>query len=452
MRDPAVPSPLGERIFQQQLNRRDFLWLISACAGSAAITGCAIDPITGGNSFIMMSPQEEIALDRQHAPMQFSSDFGISQDKALNSYLNGVGKAMGQHSHRPEMPYNFQAVNANYINAYAFPGGSIAVTRGILLDLDSEDALAALLGHELGHVNARHAAKQHSKGMLAHLGAPALSIAASSQGQLAGELANSLGGIASGALRSSYSRDNEREADALGIEYLHRAGYNPNGMNDLMAMLNQESRSNPSVIELMFSTHPMSSERVANVANAINGGVYKSATNKSKQVQRYKDNTARLRKLQPAIKLQQQGESQLGKKNLDGALGLFKSSLSKSADDYTGLVQTGRVLLLKEQPKEAQPYLEKATKIYPQEAQAHQLLGVSALNAKNPARAFEAFSAYDKLMPGNPTSTFYMGLSQEGMQRKEQAANYYRRFLNQVQQGEMAQHAYNRLSQWGYLR
>ncbi len=452
MRDLSTTSPLGERMFQQQLNRRDFLWLIGACAGSAAITGCAVDPITGSSSFIMMSPQEEIAVDRQHAPLQFSSDFGISQDKALNNYLSGVGKAMGKRSHRPEMPYNFQAVNANYINAYAFPGGSIAVTRGILLDLDSEDELAALLGHELGHVNARHAAKQQSKGMLAQLGVAALSVAASSQGQWAGDLASNVGSIASGALLSSYSRDNEREADALGIEYLHRAGYNPNGMNDLMAMLNQESRSNPSAIELMFATHPMSSERVANVASAINGGVYKSATGKAKQVQRYKDNTARLRQLQPAIKLQQQAETQLAKKNLDGALSPLKKSLTKAPDDYTGLVLTGRVLMMKEQPKEAQPYLEKATKVYPQEAQAHQLLGMTALSAKNPERAFEAFNAYDKLMPGNPTTTFFMGLSQEGMQHKEQAADYYRRFLGKVQKGEMATHAYSRLKQWGYAR
>ena len=77
---------------------------------------------------------------------------------------------------------------------------------------------------------------------------------------------------------------------------------------------------------------------------------------------------------------------------------------------------------------------------------------MSALNAKNPERAFEAFNAYDKLMPGNPSTTFFMGLSQEGMQHKEQAADYYRRFLGKVQQGEMATHAYSRLKQWGYAR
>ncbi len=445
-------SPIAERAFNRKLERRDFLWLLGACAGSAAITGCAIDPVTGGSAFIMMSEQDEIAIDRQHAPMQFSADYGVSQDQALNKYIASVGKGLGSKTHRAQMPYNFQVVNANYVNAYAFPGGSIAVTRGILLDLDSEDELAALLGHELGHVNARHAAKQQSKGMLAQLGVAAVSIAASTQGGLAGDLASNLGGLASGALLSSYSRDNEREADALGIEYMYRGGYNPDGMNDLMAMLNQQHERQPSALEVMFSTHPMSSERVANVARDIKGATYKTATMKPKQVERYKDSIAKLRTLEPSIKLQQQAEKQAGQKDLAGAVTSLKSALKKTPEDYTALVLTGRLLLMQEQAKEARPYLDKATKVYPQEAQAHQLLGVASLQSKDPARAFEAFQAYSKIMPADPSSNFYLGFSQENMQQKQKAADYYVKFLNQVQQGEMAAHAYSRLQQWGYVK
>lgn len=445
-------SVIGDRAFDRDLNRRDFLWLIGACAGSAAITGCAVDPVTGGSAFITMSADDEIAIDRQNAPLQFSADYGVSQDQSLNRYLNDVGKAMGSRTHRPEMPYNFQVVNANYINAYAFPGGSIAVTRGILLDLDSEDELSALLGHELGHVNARHAAKQQSKGMLAQLGVAALSVAAATQGAWAGDLASNVGGLASGALLSSYSRDNEREADALGIEYMYRGGYNPDGMNDLMAMLNAQHDRQPSALELMFATHPMSSERVANVATAVGSGGYKSATGKPKQVERYKDSLAKLRTLQPAIALQQQAEKQAGQNDLPGAVTTLKSALKKASDDYTGLVLTGRILMMQELPAEAKPYLQHATQVYPQEAQAHQLLGVSSLYAKDPATAFQAFSAYDKLMPGNPSTTFFMGFAKENMQQKEQAAQYYSQYLNKVQQGEMAGHAYTRLKSWGYVK
>jgi beta-barrel assembly-enhancing protease len=153
------------------LTRRQFLRLFAmvSAAGLFQGYGCAKDPVTGKSQLMMLSQDQEIAIDRQQSPFQFSSDFGITRDLALNQYINQVGKDLVPHVHRPDMPYNFQCVNATYINAYAFPGGSIAVTRGILLSLDNEAELAALLGHELGHVNARHTAEQVSKSQLSSL-------------------------------------------------------------------------------------------------------------------------------------------------------------------------------------------------------------------------------------------------------------------------------------------
>ena len=144
------------------LTRREFMWMLSMSAAGAA-SGCAFDPVTGRSQLMLVSESQEIQMDRQHSPKQYSADYGLTQDAALNRYVEGVGRALVPHTHRPGMPYAFRAVNAIYVNAYAFPGGSIAVTRGILLDLDNEAALAALLGHELGHVNARHTAEQMSK-------------------------------------------------------------------------------------------------------------------------------------------------------------------------------------------------------------------------------------------------------------------------------------------------
>jgi predicted Zn-dependent protease len=146
-------------------SRREFL-AVSAFASAAFLAGCAINPVTGQKQLILVSEAWEIEVDQQNAPHQFSTDYGKLQDDALNKYLQQVGREMTPHVHRPAMPYSFQGVNATYINAYAFPGGSIAVTRGILLSLESEAGLAALLGHEMGHVNARHTAQQMSKGML----------------------------------------------------------------------------------------------------------------------------------------------------------------------------------------------------------------------------------------------------------------------------------------------
>ncbi|MGD8540943.1 MAG: M48 family metalloprotease, partial [Desulfobacteraceae bacterium] len=134
------------------LSRRRFIRL-SALAAGGLLTGCAVNPVTGRSQLMLVSEDQEIQLDRQNSPYQFSSDYGVVQDAALNRYIHQTGLKLAARTHRPQMPYSFRCVNATYVNAYAFPGGSIAATRGILLKLQNEAELAALLGHELGHVN-----------------------------------------------------------------------------------------------------------------------------------------------------------------------------------------------------------------------------------------------------------------------------------------------------------
>ena len=114
------------------MSRRQFLQasVLAATAGLLPFYGCATDPVTGRKQLMMLTQDQEIAIDRQQSPFQFSSDYGIVQDSALNQYIHRVGSGLVPYSHRPGMPYNFQCVNATYINAYAFPGGTIAVTRG----------------------------------------------------------------------------------------------------------------------------------------------------------------------------------------------------------------------------------------------------------------------------------------------------------------------------------
>ncbi|MDH3328230.1 MAG: M48 family metalloprotease, partial [Desulfobulbaceae bacterium] len=198
---------------KQLLTRRQALKLIGIGTGAVLspfiLSGCAVDPVTGQQQLMMMSPAEEIALDKQQSPFQYSSDYGKVQDIWLNAYLDKVGREVASRSHRPEMPFSFRAVNAAYINAYAFPGGSIAATRGILVELDNEAELAALLGHEIGHVSARHTAERATQGALANILIAGASIAtsASGYGNYAG-LIQDLGGISAGALLAHYSRDN----------------------------------------------------------------------------------------------------------------------------------------------------------------------------------------------------------------------------------------------------
>lgn len=438
------------------LTRRQLLKLLGISAGAAVspfiLGSCAIDPITGQKQLMLMSPAEEIALDKQRSPFQFSSDYGPVQDQHLNTYLNRVGTELAEKSHRSEVPFSFRAVNASYINAYAFPGGSIAATRGILVELDNEAELAALLGHEIGHVNARHTAERATKGALASIlvAGAALATSTSGYGAYSG-LIQDLGGIGAGTLLAHYSRDNEREADALGMEYMTRAGYTPQGMVGLMEVLLQNGHRNPSAIELMFSTHPMSEERHTTAVRHAEGK-YGNMLSAPDQRERYLDNTAGLRKIKGAIKAMQNGSKAMRKKDYSQAESEFNKALKIAPEDYTALVMMSNYKLALKKHAEAERYAMKASRVYPLEPQAHAVIGMTSIVNKKYGQAFQEFSKYDKLLPGNPEIGFYQGLASEGMRKKEQAARYYYKYLQQVRQGSQAEYAYKKLQSWGYVK
>lgn len=445
-----------ENSMQKLLTRREALQFLgigtSIYLAPALLTGCAVDPVTGRQQLMLMSPAEEIALDTQQSPYQFSSDYGAVQDSQLNGYLNDVGTRLAATSHRPDMPFSFRAVNASYINAYAFPGGSIATTRGILVELDNEAELAALLGHEIGHVNARHTAERATKGALANvlITSAAVATSAAGYGNYSG-LIQDVGGIGAGALLAHYSRDNEREADALGMEYMTRVGYTPQGMVGLMEVLLDNGRRKPGAIEMMFSTHPMSDER-HKTALRSSQGQYAKLLSAPDHRDRYMDNTAGLRKIKDAITAMQNGQTAMQQEKYTLADQEFSRALKIAPEDYAALLMMAKCKMAQDKNREAEQYAVQASMIYPQEAQAHAVVGIMSLVARRYAHAFHQFSEYDKLLPGNPEIDFYQGLSLEGMDRKKDAARYYSNYLQQVRQGEQAQHAYNRLKRWGYIR
>ncbi len=432
------------------LTRRKFLWLSSAAA-AGILAGCATDPITGQTQLMLVSEESEVQIDRKNSPSQFSADYGTIQDKALNSYINLTGKKIASITHRPKMPYYFQGVNAAYVNAYAFPGGSIAATRGILVNLDNEAELAALLGHELGHVNARHTAEQMSKGVLTSVMVGGISAYAGTKNQTYGKIAEGIGMTGSVMLLASYSRDNEREADALGLEYMVKAGYSPDGFIGLMDMLKKMSKNKPGTIALMFSTHPMSDERYDTaVKNAENS--YGSSRKLPLFRDRYMDNTARLRALKPAIEEIQNGDSEMGKQNYRNAETHFKNALLFAPADYAGLVMMSKCLLIQEKYSEALRYAETAKDVYPGEAQAHQISGFARMKKKDFESAYEEFDSYEKALPGDPSTIFYKGYCQEGMKHIKESAFEYNRYLQIVKNGEQASYSYQRLVEWGYIK
>lgn len=439
------------------LTRRDFLWLMGA-AGSAVVlppmlSGCAVDPVTGKKTLVGLSEAQEMSLDKQHSPQQFSADLGAVQDPTLNRYVQEVGGSLWSTSHRPQMPYSARVLNANYVNAYTFPGGSMGITRGIMLDMQAEDELAALMGHEIGHVNARHAAERAGKEMLANVGlmVASVAVAATESGQQYLPLLQPLGQIGASALLAKYSRDNEREADSLGMDYMVNGGYSPDGMVNLMGLLRSEAQQKPSLLETMFSSHPMSEERYQTARQKAQGQ-YASERGRGVRRQRYMDNTASLRRIKPTVEACQKGEALMARKQLPQAQDQFALALRHTRDDYAANVLMAKALMAQKKVREADGYLNLAKNIYPGEAQAVHLSGLGKLALRQPDAALEDFHNYERLLPGNPSTLFLMGAANENMGRRREAANYYYRYLQTGAQGNEAQFAVNRLRNWQVVR
>ncbi len=451
-------SGAGLKAPQHLASRRQFLKysvFMSASIASASVfsSGCAVNPVSGKQELMIVSRSQEIAIDKSQSVFQFSADYGITQDYRINQYIGSVGRRLLPHVQRPGMPYNFHCVNAVYINAYAFPGGSIAATRGILLKLENEAQLASLLGHELGHVNARHTAEQITSGQISSLIIGGLSIAAGSKSDSLGKLAENLGMLGQGMLLSKYSRDNERQADFLGNAYMVKAGYPSKGFVGLMKILNSLNRENQDATQLLFATHPMSSERLRSAIERDRKRYHYSDTYPLYR-ERYMDNTASLRAKKQGIELLQQGEKKLAKKQYRNAENIFRRALNELTHDYTAHVLMAKCLMVQRRPSNALFYADKAKRLYPTEVQAHYISGMANKDLKRFTKAYMDFVECDRLLPGNPQITFYRGYCRDKIGDYRSAANYYASYLKMVnyQSTRESKYAYSRLKKWGYLK
>jgi len=439
---------LARSLERNRITRRQALWLLGAGA-AAGLSGCATSPVTGETILVGMSEAQEKQTDAQVAPHQFSQDLGAIQDEAVNRYVAGIGQRMGTLTHRPQMPYSYRVLNANYVNAYTFPGGAMGVTRGILADLDDEAQLAALLGHELGHVNARHAAQRQGQNLVAQAALAGLNVAAQSSDW--GGLMSMGGQIGASALLAGYSREHEREADALGQEYLVKAGYPATGMMRLHQLLVAEEKSAPSLLQTMFSTHPMSSERMQ-AAQAAADSRYRISNSLDVRRERFMDSTASLRRIRPTIDACKNGETAMAARQYPKAQAEFQTALARTPRDYASNLRMAQCLQAQGQTAKAVDYADNAREIYPQEAQAYKLAGVLALQQRDAGRAYQNLDRFDRLLPGDAGITFLKGISLEGMGNRQAAAQHYAAYLRQSQQGNAAQYSYNRLKAWGMVK
>jgi predicted Zn-dependent protease len=263
---PETPAARGWRV-----KRRHFCGL---CAGGAAATvaACTVNPATGRNTFTgLMSPAEEKRIGAEQHPKiieEFGGEYGSAE---LRAYVTNIGNQLAARTETAgQIDYTFTVLNSDVVNAFALPGGYVYITRGLMALADDEAQLAGVIGHEIGHVVARHSAERYSKSVLANVGAALLGVAF---GGGAAELGAGIAGVAI----QSYSRDQEFEADILGIRYATRTGYTPDGMPGFLEKLRQDSilqakiaGRNPNEVDEtnIMATHPRTADRVARAIQA----------------------------------------------------------------------------------------------------------------------------------------------------------------------------------------
>ena len=247
-----------------------FCWVFVVALMAAA--GCSTNPATGKSDFVLISEEAEIKLGREAHP-EIKKQFGGAYDHTeLEAYVQGVGEKLAAHSHRSELVYRFTVLDSDQVNAFALPGGYIYITRGLLAYLNSEAEMAAVLGHEIGHVTARHSVRQISAARAANIGYTLGSIFIPEM-RVGG--AQDLFNLLGSALLSGYGRDHELEADRLGAEYLVRTGFDSQAMTKVIGVLKdqegfekqlaEEQGRKPRVYHGVFASHPDNDTRLQEV-------------------------------------------------------------------------------------------------------------------------------------------------------------------------------------------
>lgn len=236
-----------------------------ACVLTTLIGGCAINPVSGRPQFVLVSEQGEKKMGEQEAK-RVEREMGFIDNAPLTAYVDAIGQRLAAHSPRQDVQYRFHVVDAPEPNAFALPGGYVYVTRGLLVLVNSEDELAGVIGHEIGHVAARHTVQQITRtapfAVVTNLSAAVTGLASPLLGQVVG----GVGGLASGLVLAPFSRDQEREADRVGQQLAAAAGWNPGALANLLGTLQREEelQGNAARRFSFLASHPSTPERVAN--------------------------------------------------------------------------------------------------------------------------------------------------------------------------------------------
>jgi len=376
--------------------------LLPLIAIAAALTGCATNPVTGRKEIQMVSEQQEIQMGQQYyGPSRQSQGGDYVTDPRVTEYVRQVGNRLAAVADRP-LPYEFVVLNSGELNAWALPGGKIAINRGLLVELKNEAELAAVLGHEIVHAAARHGAQQMEKGQLLQIGAAVASIGAavyggSELGQVVGQGAT----VGAQLLQAKYGRDDELESDRYGMKYMKLAGYDLQAAVSLQELFVRKysAGTEQDWMTGLFASHPPSQERVdANRRTMKEMG----GPGGDLGTERYQAAMTGLRRAAPAYEKHQQALAAANKGDFATARRLTNEAvkLEPRESRFHGLL--GDLALAEKNPRAALPHFQKAGQLDPGYFKPMVQAGVAHYQLGNRAAAEPLLERSMKLLPTAP--------------------------------------------------
>ncbi|MCK2149003.1 M48 family metalloprotease [Marinobacter alexandrii] len=399
-------------------------YLLQRCIAPVVVAltlaGCSVNPVTGESQLSLIPENQELSMGaEQYTPTQQTQGGQFYMDPELTLYVREVGQKLAEVSDRPDLPYEFVVLNSSTPNAWALPGGKIAINRGLLTKLDDEAQLASVLGHEIVHAAARHSVQRMQQGMLISAGVAGLGFALSDN-EWAGVL---MGGAALGAqlALAQYSQSDELESDYYGILYMKKAGYDPTAAVELQQLFLELSEDrDSSFIQGMFATHPPSAKRVQRnreLVDEVGAGGYRGEDI-------YERKLATLRKLQPAYDAHDEARKLASEGDMDAALKKVNEAIRLAPDEAMFYTLRGRIYKEQEKLQEASDDFDKAVSLYPEMFVYRLYNGLNALKLNNLDKARNNLERANQVVP---TSIAYLRLGDIAARqnRRDDAVAYY---------------------------
>ncbi|MBK6599053.1 MAG: M48 family metalloprotease [Proteobacteria bacterium] len=410
------------------------------------LAGCGTNPVTGKKEIQLISTGQEVQIGQQnYAPARQSQGGDLTVLPELSAYVSEVGQKLAAVSDR-DLPYEFVVLNSSVPNAWALPGGKIAVNRGLLTTLENEAELAAVLGHEIVHAAARHGAKAQERGTFMQIGmvAAQVGMAMSDTNPNVGNLLLQGAGLGAQMAMMKYGRDAELQSDEYGMEYMQKAGYNPQAavtLQQKFVALSEQGGRNQGWLDGLFASHPPSAERVARNQERL----ARLGTAGDLGAERYQAKLAPLRAMQPAYDKADAALEAAGKKDFSKAESLAREAAKMLPQEARMHQLLGDLALSQKQPQAALPHYEKSIALDSAYFGAYLGGGVAAYRLGNKARAEDWLTRSMNLLPTAP-ATFYLGTLAKEQGNLDRALELFRAAAgSQSDIGKQAAAEYTRL-------